>query len=129
MKPYALVDRSSFPVIMVEFTGHAPTDENFEAYLQALRAGYEENEALAFVFDASRAAFPPMKYQRRQAAWLKENDNLIRHWCKGTAYVLPNFWVRLALRLIFLMQKQSVPLRIFSDRSSAKAWARRQVGL
>ncbi len=128
MEPYALVDRSTFPIIVVEFTGHAPTDENFRAYLEALRVGYEEHEALAFVFDATRATFPPMKYQRMQAAWLKENDNLIRHWCKGTAYVLPNFWVRLALRLIFLMQKQPVPLKICADRGSARAWAERQLG-
>ena len=124
MEQYATVDESSFPLVSVTFTGNKSTDENFQAYLNQVKASYRKEEKLALIFDASTASVPGFSHQKMQADWLKENETLMKSYCAGTAYIIPNLVIRGILKMIFSIQKQPVPYRIFEKKEDGVAWLR-----
>jgi hypothetical protein len=128
MSTYAEIDSSEFPIIKVVFTGEAATQENFPVYLQQLKDNYNSRESIAIIFDATKAVLPGITYQKMQAKWLKEHEQLMKDYCKGTAYVLPNRIIRNVLSAIFAFQKQPVDYLVCKDLSEAEAWVRGQLG-
>ncbi|WP_245531131.1 hypothetical protein [Belliella baltica] len=62
-----------------------------------------------------------------QADWLKENKNLMEDYCCGTAYVISNLAIRAILKMIFSIQKQPVPYKIFEKQEDAVAWSTEQL--
>ena len=127
MNKYAQIDLDEFPIIRVVFTGEAANAENFTAYLDELKKIYESKAPLAIVFDATKAVFPGISYQKMQAQWLKDNEQLMRSYCKGTAYVIPNPIIRNVLTAIFTFQKQPVPYKVCSSATEALAWVKNQM--
>lgn len=123
MDSYAHFDRSTFPLIVVKFSGARETDENFAAYLDGLYENYNSQKPFALVFDATEAASPNLKYQQKQAKWMKAHEELIKSYCLGVAYVMPNRLLRIALRLIFGIQKNPVPFKVFGKLEDGKNWA------
>lgn len=122
MNSYADIDETSFPLIIIRFTGNKSTDENFQAYLDQNRACYRMEKKLAIIFDASKATVPSFTHLKMQADWLKENTTLMQQYCLGTAYVIPSSAIRLILKGIFALQKQPVPYQIFETEKEAKRW-------
>jgi cAMP phosphodiesterase len=128
MTTYAEIDSSEFPIIKVVFTGEAATQENFPDYLQKLKDNYNSRESIAIIFDATKAVLPGITYQKMQAKWLKENEQLMKDYCIGTAYVIPNRIIRNVLSAIFAFQKQPVEYLVCKDLMEAEAWVRGQLG-
>jgi len=124
MDSYALIDESGFPVIRIRFTGSKSTDENFKAYLDQNRDCYRFGRKLAIIFDASQASVPALSHQKMQADWLKDNQELMQHYCAGTAYIIPNGAIRAILKMIFSLQKQPVPYQVVKTKSEAEEWVR-----
>lgn len=122
MKPYAKVDASNLPLVLVKFTGEKSTDENFDQYLADLAEIYDDRESLSIVFDASKAVMPKLSHQKKQALWISQHWKMIQTYCKATAYVIPNLAVRSVLKMIFSFQHQPVPYKVFSNYEEAKAW-------
>jgi hypothetical protein len=77
---------------------------------------------LVIIFDASKASIPSLSHQKMQANWLKENEELMRNFCSGTAYIIPNAAIRAILKMIFSFQNQPVPYKIFERQAEAEAW-------
>jgi len=57
-----------------------------------------------------------------QSEWLKDNEESMKSFCVGTAYVLPNNLIRGVLKTIFKFQKQPVPYHICGNLDEAKVW-------
>lgn len=129
MKKYAEIDTVQFPLIKVVFTGEAANTENFPLYLNEVKQNYATKQDLAIIFDATAAVMPGIKYQKMQAQWLKENEQLMKDYCKGTAYVIPNRIIRNVLSAIFTFQKQPVPYKVCSKMSEAVAWVNKKLDL
>jgi methyltransferase-like protein len=127
MNKYAEVDSTDFPIIKLIFTGEAANTENFQLYLNELKQNYSSKQPIAIVFDATKAVLPGIKYQKMQAQWLKDNEQLMKDFCAGTAYVIPNRIIRNVLSAIFALQKQPVPYQICSHRSEAEDWVNSQL--
>lgn len=127
MNKYAKIDTREFPIVKVVFTGKAAKAENFHMYLDELKKIYESEEPLAIVFDATKAVFPGMSYQKMQAQWLKDNEQLMKNYCNGTAYVIPNPIIRNVLSAIFTFQKQPVPYRVCGSYEEASTWVKEQM--
>lgn len=124
---YANVDQTSFPLITVTFTCEKGTNINFKAYLKELEDCYLAQQKLVFIFDASEAVVPKFNHQKLQAEWLKNNTKLMQDYCLGTAYVIPNKTIQWVLKMIFLIQKQPVPYKVFSTYKEAQMWAWKQL--
>jgi len=120
---YAQFDRNHFPLIVVRFTGEKETPENFKAYLEGLHANYDRQENFSLVFDASQAPTPNPSYQAKQAKWMKQHEDLIKTYCRGVAYVMPNGLLRGVLKMIFSLQKNPVPFKVFSNLEEGKKWS------
>lgn len=127
MKKYADVDSSAFPLIKVVFTGVAADGENFPVYLEEVKQNYASEQPIAIIFDATKASLPGITYQKMQAQWLKDNEQLMKDFCRGTAYVIPNRIIRNVLGAIFAFQKQPVPYVICSTYEEAEKWSRNQL--
>jgi hypothetical protein len=120
---FATFVRDQHPLIEVRFTENRETPQSFKAYLQGLEENYEKNEPISIVFDA-REAFPlNPKYQLKQALWMKEKDALIRQYCVGVAYVIPNTLLRQILQLFFKLQPSPTAFKVFKDIPEARQWA------
>lgn len=124
MNPYAIFDRTQFPVININFTGEKENKENFELYLSELSKNYELNEKFALIFELTNAPLPNIKYQLKQATWMKENENLIKKYCYGVAYIIPGAVMRNVLKFIFSVQANPVQFEVFSSLEEGQAWAK-----
>ena len=125
MTNYANFDRSKFPIVVVKFTGVEQTDDNFAAYLNGLYDNYNSKQPFSLVCDATNAPKPNITYQKRQAQWMKEHESLIKTYCKGIAYVMPNALYRIALMVIFSLQNNPVPFKVFQNVEDGVEWAKK----
>jgi len=123
MQPYADIDRSEPPLISIYFSGAKETDQNFDVYLSELTKTYEPKVPFSLIFELSKAPTPQLKYQLKQAAWMKENKSLIQSYCNGVAYVIPSKLLRGVLKFIFSIQKNPVDFKVFSEYNTARVWA------
>ncbi len=123
MTNFATFDRSGFPIIIVTFTGEKENPDNFQHYLDGLLQNYDRKEPFVLVFDATHAPTPNPTYQQKQAKWMKAHEDLIKTYCRGVAYVMPNLLLRNVLKLIFGIQKNPVPFKVFGDLESGINWA------
>ena len=60
-----------------------------------------------------RQGSPPCPISECRLIGSGENRGLMQDYCQGTAYVIPNKVIRAVLRVIFSLQKQPVPYKIF----------------
>ena len=127
MKKYAIIDEAQFPIINVTFTGESADTENFPLYLSEVKQTYDHQKNLAIIFDASKAVLPALSFQQMQAQWLKDNTQLMKDFCAGTAYIIPNIIIRNVLKAIFSFQNQPVPYIICEDVSKEEAWIIKQL--
>jgi hypothetical protein len=129
MTPYATFHLEDFPIVTVRFTGAKAEEENFQAYLNSLHEAYKREAPFTYIFDATQATLPGFKYQKMQADWLKENEPLMKSYCLGTAYVIPNAMIRTVLKGIFALQQQPVPYLIAGTNEEAQQWCTKQIEL
>ena len=122
MKKYATIDSSNQPIIKVVFTGEQADDDNFPFYMQEVKDVYEKKNKVVIIFDASNAIMPAMKYQKMQGDWLKNNEQLMKDYCLGTAYIIPNLIIRNVLKAIFTFQKQPVEYLVCKNTNEAQNW-------
>ena len=128
MKKYAEINQSEFPIVTVTFTGEAADAENFPLYMAEVKAVYEQKKTTSIIFDASEAVLPSVAFQKMQAQWLKDNTQLMKDYCVGTAYIIPNIIIRNVLKAIFSFQSQPVPYLVCRDYAEAEAWVSKQIG-
>ena len=128
MKKYAELDKSNFPIVRVQFTGESANDDNFLLYLNELKESYDFENKLVIIFDANNAIFPGLKYQTMQAKWLKENKQMMKDYCVGTAYIISNRVIRNVLKAIFAIQSQPVPFLVCSHSTDAEDWVNMKLG-
>lgn len=126
-KPYATFKRDDFPVIFIEFTGENANNENFQDYLDELDANYETKKPVGIVIDAAKAEFPQFQFQKKQANWMDANHDVLKNYCKGMAFVIPNAMLRNALKMIMGMTKNPAPYKVFPTMKKAKDWVNLQL--
>ena len=125
--PYAIINDQDAPVITVSFTGNQATDENFAKYLDQIEFLYTRQAQICLIFNAEKAVLPNRKYLQQQAIWLKEKEQLMRKYCRGTAYVIQTPMIRWALKAIFSLQTQPVAYTVVKTQHAAEEWARKQM--
>lgn len=124
---YATINREEAPLITIKFTGQKATTATFAAYLKELEKNYESKSAIALVFDARKALDLNPIYQLKQAQWMAQNKTLIKQYCKGVAYVIPQTFLRNVLGLIFKIQPNPVPFKVFKTMAEGESWAKEQL--
>lgn len=124
---YANFNRDEFPLIVIEFTGVKENVHNFQSYLKGLEENYASKKEIALIFDARKALSLNPIYQLKQAMWMQKNRQMIKTYCKGIAYVVPQTVLRKVLQLIFNISPNPVTFKVFEDFDEASAWARQKL--
>lgn len=124
---YANFKREEFPLIVIEFTGVKENVHNFQSYLKGLEENYVSKKDLALVFDARKALSLNPVYQLKQAMWMQKNRTMIKTYCKGIAYVVPQAVMRKVLQFIFNISPNPVTFKVFEDFDEATAWAKQRL--
>ena len=118
-------DDAAWPVLIIHFRNGAPSDEEFEAYLETYSGYLARGERFATVFNT--APDMPMtkpRHAKLQAAWMKAQRETLSKWVRGTAFVLPSPVARGVLRAILAMQGMATAYEIFRGFDEALAWAK-----
>ena len=127
MKKYAEINTSEFPIVKVVFTGEAADATNFPFYLEEVKQAYDHKNKLSIIFDATNAVFPGIAFQKMQAQWLNDNNEMMKNFCVGTAYIIPNIIIRNVLKAIFAFQSQPVPYLVCENSAQAEQWVSEQL--
>lgn len=120
------VDVTGFPLVVVTYEGMVD-DAEFDAYLAELDRHVLRRQRCAFVFDARNAGRSPATQRRKQAEWMKANDEVLRSYSAGYAFVISSPLVRGALTAILWLQSLPAPFTVVATFSEAERWARAQL--
>jgi hypothetical protein len=121
------IDDSGFPIIAVRFVGSYADDE-FRAYLKRMDALLDDQRDMyGLLFDASRAKMPSGRQARLQAAWMRDNAEVVARCTVGTAFVIASPAIRGVLRAILMMQSMSTPYAVEANIAAAEAWLRERL--
>jgi hypothetical protein len=119
--PSVSIDDSLWPLRVVRFVGPT-TLEQFDQYLQGASACLRRGEKFISILDLTRGV-PTPEMRQRQAAWIQENDDLLRELHLGVAFVVTSHLMRLALSAIFYFKSMPIPYVVTAQVSEAALWA------
>jgi hypothetical protein len=116
-------DDSLWPLLNVKFTG-ANSNEEFEGYLSKMSEFLARQQHLITIFDSSEAtASPSMEQRQRQVEWLTQNEEQLRQWSLGSAFVIKSPVIRLAMNVIYTLKQPPSPYTVTGDVQAARIWA------
>ncbi len=115
-QPYAIFDYSELPLIKIEFTGEAATDENFEEYLKETTAIPSKTERYISLVDTTNNSYLSAKYRILQGKYLEENYERIKKQAIAIIFIAPSFLHRTILKAIFLVKPYPSPVFIVSNK-------------
>jgi hypothetical protein len=120
------VDLSGWPIVVHAVEGTI-TDEQLDAYIAEATRVFATGKRHATILDATRIGSVSAYMRRRSIEWQRENAELLRAHCAATAYVLGSPVLRFVAMTVLLVTRPPTPLRVFSTREDAVAWAREQL--
>ena len=108
--------------LMVVRLRHGFRDRDLVAYLQRSSEIATSGVYAALVVCDRRMPLVTPKQAAMQAAWIREHYDFIQRNCGGVALVLPNAFVRGAMRAILSMAPMPCEIRDFKDEDEAMQW-------
>jgi hypothetical protein len=122
MNPPILLDESLWPLLVTRFTGSS-TDMQFEAYLARTTALLQRRERHLCILDAIHGGMPTTFQRNRQVEWIRQNEELLRDFTLGHAYVMQSPMHRLALSTVLHLKPLPTTHVIVPDLGAAVTWA------
>lgn len=115
------VDTMEWPIFVIDFPPHRPTDEGFRGAFEAIEDAAKQAVArkdLAFVItDLTRMRETPTASQRKDtAAWMKRNHELLQAATIGGCNVTPSAILRGLITAVTWIQPTAKPSGCFATR-------------
>ena len=107
---WATFNDTGYPIVEVHMEGTIESDEEFEQFLQEWRDLYIRERDFVFIFDTRKVGMVSMKYAFRMASFIKELKELDKQYLKRSAIIVGNWWVKILLKLIFVLQSPVCPI-------------------
>ncbi len=115
-KPYGIFDYSELPLVKIQLTGEAVTDQNFDEYLKEFAAISQKSERYISLLDASKVSYLSAKYRILQGKYLEENIERIAKQAIAVIFIAPSFLHRTMLKAIFLVKEYPSLVFIVSSK-------------
>jgi hypothetical protein len=120
-------DTTDWPIFVIEFPPHRPTDEGFRGAFAALEVAAKQALArneLAFVLtDLTRMRETPTASQRQDAAaFMKRAEDLLRVATIGGSHITPSAILRGLITAVYWIQPTPRPSACFATRAEAIAY-------
>jgi hypothetical protein len=116
------IDTSRHPIVVVRFSGYISEPE-FDVYLASMTQLISRSERTLTILDARRAIRNPPSQRKKQADWLKANEQRLRQYSLGTAFVITSPFVRGVLTAILWLQPLPNDHTVVSTMAEAEDWA------
>lgn len=107
---WATYNDAGYPIVEVHMEGTIQNDEEFEEFLQGWRDLYLRGRDYVFIFDTRKVGFVSMKYAFKMASFIKELKEHETQYLKRSAIIVGNWWVKVLLKIIFLLQSPVCPI-------------------
>lgn len=121
-----LLDTSRSPILRVVFEG--PTsDAEMRAHLEELTREIKARPMNTLMYDARRSTAPSAVQRQLQAAWMREQEGLIRSRSAGVAFVIDSALIRGALTAILWLQPMVTEHTIVATVEEAQRWCDEQL--
>ena len=102
---YLNVNKSKFPIIIIEFLKAEPTEEEFNSYLKTMYDIYSTNKNIVIIYDTRNTKYLKAGFRIELGKWLKQNRVLINESVSGVIYLVSSPITKVVLQGIFLIQK------------------------
>lgn len=119
---YVRLDDSRWPLQVVKFVGGV-TLRQHEQIMAEMTASLRRRERHISLIDLSQGAIPTAEQRQRYAAWIQENEALMREVLLGMAIVVTSPAMRLTVSTVFHLRPLPVPYFIASWELDAAAWS------
>jgi hypothetical protein len=121
------IDVSRHPLVVITFVG-ATSEDDFDRYLEEMqRLVLSRRERNVTIIDGSRSERTTPLQRRKQADWMRTNDDMLRRYSLGTAFVISSPVVRGVLTAILWVSPMSAPHTVVATYEEAERWANAQL--
>lgn len=118
---YAEVDTAALPIVVVLVVGPI-TDESFPAYLQDLLEAVQLGDRVAVRMHSGPLTVFPPRFARMSAAWLRENEALLKRHVVAVSIVMESAVLRMATQAIVWAKAPPFPMVAAHSKEEANAW-------
>jgi hypothetical protein len=119
---YVRLDDSRWPLQVVKFVGNVTLRQHVRI-MEEMTANLRRRERHISLIDLSQGAIPTAEQRQRYAAWIHENEALMREVLLGMAIVVTSPAMRLTVSTVFHLRPLPVPYFIASWELDAVAWS------
>ena len=110
---YVKIDFESFPSVVISVKDHAPTEAEFEDFLDAMKQTYANEKGRIVLFDLTNAQNVPFSFQIKFANWSKKMESTFEKHLKGVTFYVGNKLIKALLKSIFFLQKPTYEYKVF----------------
>lgn len=116
------IDESRLPLVRVTIRG-TPSEEEFDAYLEAHRRVYARRQRHVTMVDAITAGHIPAVILKKSVEWSRAHEQLIKDCSLGVAFAINSPIVRAAVTTIDWIWPPVRPHHIVATVADAERWA------
>ena len=120
------VDERLWPLVIYRFRGQVSLQE-MDDYLARQDVMLARHQPTLSLVLAEEAKLWEAAVLRRQAEWIKRNQETLRRYSLGAALVIQSPIVRGMLKAILWIQPMPQPYAVFSNVAAALGWLRERV--
>jgi hypothetical protein len=119
-------NEQNWPILEVTFPKHQTSAADIQDYLSRLGSFFERKEVLLLIIDISEAGWVSAEHRYEISNWILKNKSWLRGFVAGTAYVVKNPILRMALQTFMSfdsVNKVIGPIKVFNSLDQARKWS------
>jgi UDP-N-acetylglucosamine 2-epimerase len=116
---FVTIDVSNKPLVITTYHEDNPMEVVFDEYLEAYKRLCEEGSDLVIIFNASLAKNMQADLRIKQSKWIEKNRKLIQKAIRKAIFIIPNSFVRVILKGIFLLSRPPYDYSVVSNMDEA----------
>lgn len=120
---YATFSSYSQSVIYINYSEAEPSVEEFEEYLDRMKEILDNKQKTVLVFDSTATKYLSSDLRIRQGQWIKQNQEELKKYIMGGAFIIPSMVIRVVFNCILAIQKLPYPHIVVSNKEDALKWA------
>ena len=116
---FATFNKNAFPVVWVTMQGVIHHQKEFELFKKNWLSCYMSGEQFSFIFDTTNVGMVSIYYAYQMSSFIEDLKKRNFTTLKKSIIIAPNSYVRILLRMIFLLQTPVAPVFIVENKEDA----------
>jgi hypothetical protein len=116
---FASFNKNAFPVVWVTMQGIIHHNKEFELFKKNWLSCYMSGEPFSFIFDTTNVGMVSIYYAYQMSNFIEDIKKRNFTTLKKSIIIAPNSYVRILLRMIFLLQTPVAPVFIVENKEVA----------